>query len=146
VGDQPIHDTSDFTHALHSRSAGSVNVGVIRDKKEQTLTLTLPERKDSGEMIEESFEAPEMDAETHAELSEAQSEVAKLRPQMALITEETRKASEEMRKAFSDQQKQMREQAKKLRQQLQPMLHEQLLKHLDMERLRRQMTGDSLDI
>ena len=80
VGDQPIHDTSDFTHALHSRSAGSVNVGVIRDKKEQTLTITLPERKDSGEMIEESFEAPELDAETQTELSEVQNEIAKLRP------------------------------------------------------------------
>ena len=44
LGDQPIHDTSDFTHALHSQSAGSVSVGVMRDKKEQPLTLTLPER------------------------------------------------------------------------------------------------------
>src|SRR6202795_1289802 len=48
VGDQPVHDTSDFTHALHSHSgAGSVSVAVIRDKKEQTLTLSLPERKES---------------------------------------------------------------------------------------------------
>ena len=57
VGDQPVHDTSDFTHALRSQSAGSVSVGVIRDKKEQTLTLTVPERKDSGEINEESLEA-----------------------------------------------------------------------------------------
>jgi serine protease Do len=56
VGDQPVHDTSDFTHALRSQSAGSVSVGVIRDKKEQTLTLTVPERKDSGEINEESLE------------------------------------------------------------------------------------------
>jgi len=146
VGDQPIHDTSDFTHALHSSSAGSGNVGVIRDKKEQTLTITLPERKDSGEMIEESLETPEMDAETRTEMTEVQSEIAKLRPQLEMAREETRKASEEMRRAFSDQQKQIREQAQKLKQQLQPMLHEQLLKHLDMELLRHQMIGDSLDI
>jgi len=57
VGNQPVHDTSDFTHALRDRNAGSVSVGVIRDRKEQTLTLTLPERKDSGMVIEESFEA-----------------------------------------------------------------------------------------
>src|SRR5580700_11471234 len=48
VGDQPVHDTSDFTHALHAHKVGSVALGVIRDKKEQTLTLTLPERKESG--------------------------------------------------------------------------------------------------
>jgi len=40
VGNQPVHDTSDFTHALRDRNAGSVSVGVIRDRKEQTLTLT----------------------------------------------------------------------------------------------------------
>jgi serine protease Do len=151
VGDQPVHDTSDFTHALHGHSAGSVLVGVIRDKKEQTLTLTLPERKDSGEMIEESFEAPELSAETQAELSEVQNEIAKLRPQMELAREESRKASTEMRKALCEQQKQLREQAEKLRQELRPKVQEELRKsrerlQQEMEQLRRQMTADSLDI
>ena len=155
VGDQPVHDTSDFTHALHTHSAGSVSVGVIRDKKEQTLTLTLPERKDSGEMIEESLDAPELDAETQAELSEVQNEIAKLRPQMELATtmarEEARQASAEARKALCDQQKQMREQAEKLRQELEPKVQEDLQKsreklQLEMEKLRRQMQGDWLDI
>jgi len=151
VGDQPVHDTSDFTHALHGHSAGSVPVGVIRDKKEQTLTLTLPERKDSGEMIEESFEAPELSAETQAELSEVQNEIAKLRPQMELAREESRKASTEMRKALCEQQKQLREQAEKLRQELRPKVQEELRKsrerlQQEMEQLRRQITADSLDI
>src|SRR5580692_11937955 len=74
VADQPVHDTSDFTHALHSHGSGSVNVAVIRDKKEQTLTITLPERKESGESIEETFEAPAMEAETQTELSEVRNE------------------------------------------------------------------------
>src|SRR5580698_1054895 len=81
VNDQPVHDTSDFTHALRSQSAGSVSVGVIRDKKEQTLTLTVPERKDSGEINEESLEEPELDADRQMELSALQTEIAKLRPQ-----------------------------------------------------------------
>lgn len=151
VGDQPVHDTSDFTHALHSHSAGSVSVGVIRDKKEQTLTLTLPERKDSGEMIEESLEAPELDAETQTELSEVQNEIAKLRPQMELAREETRKASAELRKSLCAQQKQIKEQAEKLRQELGPKVQEELQKsrqklQQEMEQLRHQMAGDSLDI
>ena len=55
VGDQTVHDTSDFTHALHSRNAGSVNVEVIRDKKAQTLTIKLARtqgfrRNDRGEL------------------------------------------------------------------------------------------------
>ncbi len=92
VGDQPVHDTSDFTHALHAHSTGSIGVSVMRDKKEQTLTITLPDRKESGEIIEESLEAPELDEETQIELSKVQDEVAKLRPQMELATMELRKA------------------------------------------------------
>jgi predicted metalloprotease with PDZ domain len=102
VGDQPVHDTSDFTHALRSHNAGSVSVGVIRDKKEQTITLTLPERKESGDILEESIEAPELDADTQREISEVQGEIAKLRPQMELAQEEARRASEEVRKSFCD--------------------------------------------
>jgi serine protease Do len=151
VGDQPVDDTSDFTHALHSHSAGSVGVGVIRDKKEQTLTITLPERKESGEVIEESLEAPELDAETQTELSEVQNEIAKLRPQMELASEESRKASTEVRKALCAHQKQMKEQAEKLRQELGPKLQQEFEKgrqklQQEMEQLRLQMRDDSLDI
>ena len=39
-------------------------------------------------MIEESEEAPEMDAETETELTEAQNEIAKLQPQIAELAEE----------------------------------------------------------
>src|SRR5579864_5694045 len=65
VNDQAIHDSSDFTQALRSRN-GSVTVGVIRDKREQNLNLTLPERKDSGEMFEEeSLEGPDLDSDSY---------------------------------------------------------------------------------
>src|SRR5271165_3177064 len=119
VGDQPVADTSDFTHALHSHSAGSVSVGVIRDKKEQTLTITLPERKDSGEMIdEESLEDPELDADVQCDLSEVQDEIARLRPQMELAKqmaqEESGKAQAEVRKALRLQQKAMKEEGEKM--------------------------------
>jgi serine protease Do len=151
VGEQAVHDTSDFTHAFRARSAGSVNVSVIRDKKEQTLTLTLPERKESGKMIEESFEAPELDAETQTELSEVQTEIAKLRPQMELATEETRKVSNEVRKSVCSQQKQIKRQAEKLGKELGPKVQEELLKgreklQREIEQLRIEMQGSWLDI
>jgi|HubBroStandDraft_6_1064221.scaffolds.fasta_scaffold79575_2 serine protease Do len=158
VGDQPVHDTSDFTHALHSHSAGSVSVGLIRDKKEQTLTLTLPERKESGAVIEESLDVPALDAETRTELSVAQNEIAKLQPQMELAREETRKAYSETRKTYAElrkstceQQKQMREQAEKLRQQLGPKLQEEFQKsrqrmQQEMEQFRQLLRSDGLDI
>ena len=148
VGEQAVHDTSDFTHALRNHSAGSVNVTVIRDKKEQTLTLTLPDRKESGEMIEESLEAPELDADTQMELSEVQNEVAKLRPQIELATKQ---ASKELRKSLCSQQKQLKEQTEKLRQELGPKLQQDLLKgrekmQREMDQLRIEMQGAWLDI
>jgi membrane-associated protease RseP (regulator of RpoE activity) len=151
VGDQPVHDTSDFTHALRAHSAGSVAVSLIRDKKEQTITITLPERRDSGEMIEEeSQEAPEL-AETELELSEAKDEVADLQPQLELASEEAHKASAEMREAFCSKRKEMKEQAEKLKQEFGPKVQEELEKGRDklqqeMKQLRLQMRGDSFDI
>jgi len=151
VGDQPVHDTSDFTHALHAHGAGSVSVGVIRDKKELTLTLTLPEHKESGEMLEESLEDPEVDAESQIDLSEVQNQIAKLRPQIELAKEQSRKVSEEVSQALCAQQKEMKENAEKLRQELGPKVKEELeksrekLQH-EMEQLRLQMRGDSFDI
>jgi serine protease Do len=150
VASQPVHDTSDFSNALRSHGAGSVSVSVIRDKKEQTLTITLPAPKDSGRIIEESLEAPEFDAETQTELSEVQNEIAKLRPQLELAAEDARKASAEIRQACQEQQKQMREQEQRLRE-IQPKVREELEKsrqklRQDMERLRHQMQGDWLEI
>ncbi len=151
VGDQAIHDTSDFTHALHSHNAGSVTVGVIRDKKEQTLTITLPARKDSGEMIEESFELPELNAEAQIELTDLTNEIAKLQPDMELASQEIGKASSEMRKSLCSQQKQMKQQADKMKTEFTPELRKQLEKsrqklQQDMERLRHQLQGSWLEI
>jgi len=151
VADQPVHDTSDFSHALRSHTAGSVGVSVIRDKKEQTLTLTLPQLKESGGVFEESSDMPEISAETEIELSEAQDEIAKLRPQMELAREQAREASGEVRKALCDQQQQLSDQARRMEHEDLRKASEELRKsqrkmHQQMEELRRRIRAGSLDI
>src|SRR5437660_4243198 len=47
VNEQAVHDTSDFAHGVKSRSGNSVNVSIVRERKEQNVTLTLPEHKES---------------------------------------------------------------------------------------------------
>jgi membrane-associated protease RseP (regulator of RpoE activity) len=148
VAEQPIHDTSDFAHALRSHGAGAVSVGVIRDRKEQTLTLTLSEGRDSGENIDESLEAPELDAET---LTELRNEIAELRPQMQLAKEATRKASAEMRRSYCTEQEQSKGQAQTLKQEVEARIRQALDKgrqkqQEDRERLRHQFEGDWLEI
>ncbi len=153
VGDQSVHDTSDFTHAMHTRSAGSVNLVVIRDKKELTLTLTLPERKDSGEMIEEeSMDAgPYADAQTQLELSKLQTELAKMQPQMELAKQEALEASKQMSESLCSQEKQLKEQVEKLKKEFTPKVQDELRKGQEklqkqMEQLQKELRREWMDI
>jgi serine protease Do len=120
VNSQPVHDTSDFSHAVKSRSGNSVNVGVVRDKKEQTLNLTLPERKESSELLDEEgleFE-PLIQAESAFKLRELRDELAQLRPQMELAAESSRQAAQQLKKDLCKQREEFRRQTEKQKRQL----------------------------
>jgi len=80
INDEPIHDAGDFSHALRSRKDNTASISILRDKKEQTITLTLPERKQS-ELNRESGEIPDFDAET-LDLGQLESEWARVGPEM----------------------------------------------------------------
>jgi serine protease Do len=151
VNNQPVHDTSDFMHAVRSRNGAEINVGLIRDKKEQNLNLALPNRKESGELQEEeSLEGPVIDAASVVELSELQQELARLQPQMELATEDARTSVRELRKELCGEQRKVRQQAEKLRthshlQQEQLKRSQERLK-LQLEQLRQERRGHSFDI
>jgi len=113
VNDQAVHDTSDFSHAVKSRNGNSVNVSIMRDKREQTITLTLPEKKEQSWYEEESWDEPALDAKSDVELSQLKDELAKIQPQIELASQEGRKAAEEMQKNFCQEQKKFQEQARR---------------------------------
>jgi serine protease Do len=148
INDQPVHDTSDFTHAVRSRNGNGINVGVVRDKKEQNLNLTLPEHKDSGDLfLDESLDKePGTDAET-LELSELRNKIAEMRPQMALAMrqaeENSRKAMEEARKALCDQGKQVRHETEKQREQFR---HEEQQLRKQLDQLRQSIRHNGLEL
>jgi serine protease Do len=138
VNDQPVHDTSDFTHAVKSRSGNSVSVGVIREKKEQNLNLTLPSRKESGALLDdESSEDLQIDADSEVELGELQDELAKLRPQAELAGKEVRTSVQDLRKSLCDQQKELRQETAQQRKQFQKQQREM---RLELDRMRRKQT------
>jgi serine protease Do len=89
INGEPIHDSGDFTRALHGRKTDSVNVGIVRDKKDQTLTLTLPQRKQS-EFFDESFDIPDIEAETYIDLSQLREEMAHIRPELESAAQQVR--------------------------------------------------------
>ena len=98
VNGQSINDSGDFSHALRVRSDNIASVTVIRDKKEQNLTLTLPERKQSG-TLEESLDVPEIDAETRIAMRDAQVEIAQVQPQIEIATREIERIRPEIERA-----------------------------------------------
>jgi serine protease Do len=134
INDHNVHDTSDFSHAVKSRNGNSVNVGVVRDKKEQKLTLTLPERKDSSFLLdEESFQEPLIRAESALELSELQDQIAKLGPEMELATQNSRKAMQALRKSLCQQQKEFHKDSEKYKKEMRKQM-EQL--RIEMQRMK----------
>ncbi len=128
INGDPIHDSGDFTHAIHGRKTDSLNVGIIRDKKEQTLTLTLPERKQS-EFFGESFDIPDVNAEMDIDLSQVREEMTRIKPELERAAREVRmetadierlkpeleKAANELCRHKEEFQRQMRELQEELR-------------------------------
>ena len=147
VNDQTVHDTSDFTHAVKSRNGNTVNVGVVRDKKEQNLSLQLPDRKSSSLFQEETFDEPLLNADSAVELSELKDELAKLRPQMELASENARKAAEELQKTWCEQQRKFQEKAKEEAQKQQKKFKsEQNKLQRQLERMTQELRGSWLEI
>jgi serine protease Do len=123
VNNQPVHDTSDFTHALRSSSGSTAAVTVMREKKEQNLTLTLPEKKDSGSLLEDSFDVPDFTAETQQAINRAGAEIARMAP---AIAEKVQKnlCPKDMEKRLQDSQRTMHEQQQKMQERQQKLRHE----------------------
>ena len=136
INDQPVQDTTDFSYALRRlRDGKTVTLGVVRDRREQNLSLPLPEVKESGELIEPSGDIGDIDVklESLEELDQVDGNqmdevVASLQPELELASRYVVQASEEQRKAICDQKQikqQLRDQAKQ-RKKLQPAMRKQM--------------------
>ena len=123
VNNEPVHDTSDFTHALRSSSGGAAAVTVMREKREQNLTLTLPAKKDSGSLLEESFDIPAITAETQQAINRAGAEIARMAPSIAEKIQKNL-CPKDMEKRLQDSQRMMQEQQQKMQERQQKLRHE----------------------
>jgi serine protease Do len=147
VNDQMVHDTSDFAHAVKSRTGDSVSVGVMRDKKEQKLSLELPEHPDSSSLQEESSDDADINADSGIELGELGDEIAKMRPTLELAAENARRAAEAVSKTFCQQQRKISERAETQAREQQRKLKDQQEKlKQEMKRMQQEMSGNWLDI
>jgi serine protease Do len=123
VNGESISDSGDFTRAVRGRKNSTVNVSIIREKKQQNLTLALPERNQS-QLLEESLEEPGLDedAETVIDLGEAQSEIARIRPEVERTVREirvTKPSFAEAARELRNHQKELNQEMRELERELQ---------------------------
>ena len=159
VNTQAVHDTSDFTHALRGSSGGSAAITVMRDKREQTFTLTLPEKKDSGLLLEESFDVPELSAVTELAIQKAESEIAHLGPALEKAQREALRAGEtendtreclkqreqEIQERIQEQQQELQERQQEMREQQKEMQEQMQERQQEMKEQQQEMREQMLD-
>jgi serine protease Do len=115
VGNQPVHNLADFHLGLRNPQNGTVSITVVRDKREQNLTLKVPETKKTGDTWM-SLEFPDY--------AEMQWDSAELARSAHVLAEQQKAWAKQWKDQQKDWQKQLNEQMKQLREQLQKMEEE----------------------
>ena len=113
VNGEAINDSGDFNRAVRSRKETTVKVSIIREKKEQTLTLTLPERKQSN-MFGGSFELPDIEVETNINLRDLDAKLAHLKPELEKAMKQAQKSIEKAQESFWDDNEEQEQKSKEL--------------------------------
>jgi predicted metalloprotease with PDZ domain len=107
VNNQKVTDRGDWRSALRAHRTGKLTVGIVRDRREQNLTINLPESSRNHSALRGPGA---VDLDLDLDMDQVRAELAELRPELerARITalEDGRKAlelkSEEIRRAMDE--------------------------------------------
>ncbi len=111
VDTERITDRGDWRSAMRSHRGGKVTLGIVRDRREQSVTLTLPEAKDGDNSFR--FEWPDLDFEGMSrELEQLGPEIQKATHDAMLISRD------QIDRAVRQAQLQMASEMKKLHREL----------------------------
>lgn len=95
VGQDPVNDSGDWRRAMRNKS-GDVTLGIVRDKREQNVTVKLPARKQTGAV----WDSEEFDYDFQPQMDALRKELIKL----PKITEQQKtamlKAQQDWKKSF----------------------------------------------
>ncbi len=113
VNGQAVNDAGDFGQALRNRKSNNLSIGIIRARKEQTLTLTLPELKHTGF---ENGGLQEIGTGNAKALGELRAQLALIKPQ---IQHELEGMKPEIEKQTEEELSRLKEQVQQEMQQMQ---------------------------
>jgi len=96
----------------------------MREKREQNLTLTLPEKKDSGSLLEDSFDVHAFTAETEQAINRAGDELARLGPALAEKWQQLESCPKDIEQKLQDAERILRDRQKEMQERQQKLRHE----------------------
>jgi serine protease Do len=103
VGNERVTDMGDWNRFTRRAKGGSVTVTVIRDRKERTLSLTLPESK-AGDSSGMHLSTPEI----HVEMETLRRQLERMRPEMRASAEVAQREMERVRREMERVQRELR--------------------------------------
>lgn len=118
VNGSAVSDCTDFSRVVRERKEGKAAVTIMRDRKEQNLTLTLPEPKRTGsvrdcELLSQAECVDQLKSEVYSIPELATAEVRRLQPELERqkkeLQEELQKHGEELKKEMQQLQEEMKE-------------------------------------
>src|SRR5215475_4138883 len=123
VNGSAVNDCTDFTRVIRERKESKSAVTIMRDRKEQNLTLTLPEPKRTGsvqdcELLSRDECMDTLKSEVYAIPELATAEIKRLQPklerQKKQLKKEMQKHGEELKKEMQELQEEMKEHQREL--------------------------------
>ncbi len=126
VEDHKIADRGDWRAALRQHPGGKINVGIVREKHEQTLSVTLSPAKSDQSSLD--IELPDLEQE----MQQLEIALNQMRPQLLQVT---RDAVKQTRQALKQNRKELRQAGKEIQKAIEqagPALDRQL-KEFDKE-------------
>lgn len=110
VNSQPVQDCDDLVRWLRNGKSASSAITIVREKREQTINVVLPERKESGAIFdEESLWEPAAREQAKAAMQQAKVEIARLQPELKKAAAEWKLKQSDLEQMRKDLAKQMEE-------------------------------------
>jgi serine protease Do len=102
VNNEKVADRGDWRSALRSNRSGKLTVGIVRDRREQNLTISLPESSRNHSRLRVKPEVLDLDLDL--DLEQLQANLAELQPELeraqTIVLEEGHEALKNGRKAL----------------------------------------------
>ncbi len=133
VNNQKVADRGDWRSALRTHRSGKLTVGIVRDRREQNLTISLPESSRNHSRVQPIPGVVDLDLDL--DMDQVRAELAELRPELErarttaleegskaleLRSEEIRRAMDEARTAIDREVKCWRKELEKAQQESPP--------------------------